>query len=327
MKVIKEDRFNILNEGQQKGISQTCQKYNISRTLYYRWLKRYKTGGIEALSNQRKHLIPVNKISNDMEESILNFIKIYPTYGPRAIKYLIEELGYKISESAVYNCMKRHELTTRASRILYAKIKDKKGTEQLPIWGDTKSGECWLVWVTNYGHHKSCGSVYGVTIFDYISKIACTRIYNNNSFANIIDLLTAVALPVAQTLQLPVKNLCLLSDSDLSGHKGLIPLLHNIIQENGLDMNVHILSSGDITKDIKDKQSRFNQDLLSSLLPHIYEDDTLDELKMKLQDYLRRYNMVEEVHETGGLSPVDYHNTLVKKSVVLPLWAYLYRHY
>lgn len=122
----KELKFNIISEGLKNGISITCRKHNISRTIYYRWLKRYKANGIEGLDDIKKDFVPLNKTSIDIERKLLNLIRTYPKYGPKAINYLLEEIGINLSESAVYNVMKRHHLTNKESRLKFAKKRSQK---------------------------------------------------------------------------------------------------------------------------------------------------------------------------------------------------------
>ena len=202
--VQKDFRFKIISEGLANGVSVTCRKYNISRTLYYRWLKRYKSKGIDGLEDVKKDFIPINKTDIEIEDALLNLIKEYPHYGPRALNYLFDELGYKISESAVYNIMKRNQLTKKEDRIKFAKKQDSKVITSIPPLTMLKSGECWIFWITDYGSYKITGNIYEYTFYDLKSHIACTRLYQEVSLENFEDLLAATAMPVAQTLHMNI---------------------------------------------------------------------------------------------------------------------------
>ena len=150
----KEDRYKIITEGLEKGISITCKKYNISRTIYYRWLKRYKEKGIDGLNNIQKDYTPINKTNKSIEDSVLQLIKKYPTYGPKALKYLLEELEISISESAVFNIMKRNNLSNKERRIRFSKYNQTKTTNKIPPVSKLNSGECWVFWINDYGNHR-----------------------------------------------------------------------------------------------------------------------------------------------------------------------------
>jgi len=109
----KERIFEIITEGQKNGISKTCRKYEISRTLYYRWLNRYKMEGIDGLDRSQKVLIPPNRTDSKLEDIVVKVSLTYPSYGPKAVMYLLEEMGYSLSESAVYNILKRSNIPNK----------------------------------------------------------------------------------------------------------------------------------------------------------------------------------------------------------------------
>ena len=138
----KDLRFKIISEGLKDGVSVTCRKYNISRTLYYRWLKRYQSQGIDGLKDIKRDFVPPNKTAVETEKALLGLIKEYPNYGPRALKYLFDELGYEISESAVYNIMKRNKLTKKELRISFSKKQGSKMATSIPPLPQLSSGEC-----------------------------------------------------------------------------------------------------------------------------------------------------------------------------------------
>ena len=108
-------KFQIITEGQKYGVSEACKKHNISRTLYYRWLNRYKTLGMKGLEDIEKRFTPANKTSPETAVMLLSLIKNHPNFGPRELKYRLDAIGFNISESAVYNIMKRNQLSSARS--------------------------------------------------------------------------------------------------------------------------------------------------------------------------------------------------------------------
>lgn len=326
----KNLKFNILSEGQKNGISATCRKYNISRTIYYRWLKRYKSEGIDGLDNIKKNFVPKNKTSAEIENTLLNLFKKYPHYGPKAIKYLLEELGYKISESAVFNVMKRHNLTNKESRIRFAKKKVNNIINVLPPLSELSSGECWVLWYTYYGNFEKTGYIYEYTVFDYKSRIACSRLYSDISISNFEDLLTAVAIPVAQTLNFNMKYLCFFQDSKLTKHAGnaFNSRINKIIQDNGLDAKIHILKSNDTLMKFHKLRKQYTEGCLSFLMPLIHEGMSFKNLKLQFQKYIRAYNINHKSKfDCEICSPIEYHIKITNNQPILPLWAYIDRQY
>ena len=323
-------RFQIISEGQKNGISETCRRYGISRTLYYRWLKRYKSFGLKGLDDAEKQFIPVNKTSPEITMTCLSIIKNHPLIGPREIKYRLEEIGYDISESAVYNIMKRHQLTQRAQRLKFSRKKDKKITNAFPDLNTLDSGSCWLFWTTHYGTLKGIGDLYEYTIFDFKSRIACTRLYNTLSLSNFIDLLTAVAIPVGQTLSFNTKHLCFFDDSGLreKNRDQIVNEIHQTVQNCGFDISIQMIPNTTEHKAFTEMKENYTRYCLGYLTPFIHRNLALRDLKLKLQTHIRDYNISTQFDYgdyTG--SPIDYHIHLTNTPMILPLWAYIDREY
>jgi len=324
----KNKKFHIIIQGQNNGVSETCKKHNISRTLYYRWLKRYKTRGIQGLEDVRKKVVPKNKTSAEIENEILNLIKIYPRNGPREIKFLLEELGYIISESAVFNVMKRNDLTNKKSRMIYSRKKEDKNSISNLNLEDMRSGECWFFWITDYGKFENIGRIYEYTIFDYKSRIACTRLYQEINLNHFEDLLTGVAMPVAHTLNLNIKNLCFFQNSEMIKQlkNTFNSKIKKIIYNNDLDVNINILEKSENLEKINLLRNNYTKGCITFLIPLIQEGLTFNELKIKLQEYIRDYNLNNKSFIDGKLySPVEYHIKSTNTNLILPLWAYIER--
>lgn len=327
----KNIKFKIISEGLNNGVTLTCKKYNISRTLYYRWLKRYKVGGIDALDEIKKNFVPVNKTHSSIEVSLLNLIKQYPNLGPRYLKYTSDELGYDISESAIFNIMKRNNLTKKESRIKFSKKSTNKATTTIPPLDNLISGECWLFWITDCGIHNNLEHVYIYTFYDIKSRIACSRLYDDISLHNFEDILTSTAMPVAQTLNLKVNYLCLFNtDKIIKNSKNAFnSKINKIISDNGFDFNVHIFTdSNEIPTIINNLKMSYTEGCLSFLIPLINTDLSIENIKIKFQHYLRDYNInYKSNFNDKKYTPVEYHNKTTDSKLILPMWAYITREY
>jgi transposase len=325
-----ESKFNIISEGQKYGVSEACKKHNISRTLYYRWLKRYKSLGIKGLENITKQFSPVNKTSEDITATTLRLIKVQPLLGPKEIKYRLDAIGHSISESAVYNIMKRHQLSTRTQRIDFARKKDKKITTDAPTFDALGSGECWLFWTTYYGDFKGVGNLYEYTILDYKSRIVCTRLYNSLSYSNFIDLLTAVAIPIGHTLSFETKHLCFLDDYSETEKKQVTILEHirSIVQNSGFDISIHPFKQIADCKELYSIREAYTHQCLSYLMPFIHRGLSFNDLKLRLQNHIREYNISYPINfENCCSTPLEYHIKSTNTKLILPIWAYLDREY
>lgn len=323
-------KFNIISEGQKLGISATCAKYNISRTLYYRWLSRYKKLGLKGLDDIEKKFSPINTTKPEIVSTILSLIKTHPDYGPRAIKYLLEDIGYDISESAVYNVMKRNNLTTKSKRVKFSTKKDKKITRIYPCFEDMRSGECWLFWTTHYGDYESLGTIYEYTIFDYKSRVACSRLYNSLSQECFEDLLTAAAIPVAQSLAFDIKHLCIFEDQDNKRKlmESTLSNINEIFHNNGYEITMYLLKEENQIDALRELRKNHTHSNLSYLIPFIHKNISFNSLKIHLQKHIRDYNLNIKTLYSGELyTPVEYHVKSTGTDMILPLWAYIDRKY
>lgn len=327
----KDFKFKVITEASTNGVSKTCEKYDISRTLYYRWLNRYKANGIDGLSSSKKDFIPTNKINNEIETALLNLIKQYPTYGPKAIKYLFDDLGYKISESAIYNIMKRNSLSKKEERLKFSRKQQTEVATALPNLNQILSGECWLFWITDYGSYNHLGHIYEYTLFDYKSRIACSRLYNKITFSNFEDILTSTAMPVAKTLNLKISYLCFFQSCKIMNisTKTFNYKINKILDDNGFDFKIHtFMDKSEDLNIVNNLKEQFTEKTSAFLVPLINKGITFLELKLKFQDYIRNYNIADKnIFDIGEYTPIEYHNKLSNTKLILPIWAYIKREY
>lgn len=326
----RDQKLAIILEGQQNGVSETCKNHKISRTIYYRWIKRYKTQGIAGLDPSVKNFIPTNKTDSAIDDLLFLLIKKHTAYGPRALKYLLEDLGYSISESAIYNIMKRNHLNTRQQRVKFSQKKVISYAKEIPSLDHLTSGEGWFFWITHLGSFKNIGDLYAYTFFDYKSKITCSRLYQSISINYFEDLLAAAAIPVAQTMQFETKYLYLFKEDGLC-NKNLGSLLNDIERialEHGFDISVHCLESGREYDESQSLKKEYNAICVSELIPWIQQGLSLERLKNKFQHFVRDYNMYHEsLYEDQRYTPIEYHTKSKNTGMILPLWAYMDRDY
>jgi len=115
-------KYSVLQHAKEhKNITDTCQLFHISRTIYYAWLKRFIKFGYLGLADKvkREPKMP-NKIKPDKERIILNYIIDYPTHGPKRIANELGQQGVTISDTGVYNVLKRKGSNRRLTRLFFA---------------------------------------------------------------------------------------------------------------------------------------------------------------------------------------------------------------
>lgn len=322
----REEKLEIIKFGQKEGVSKACQVFGISRTLYYRWLQRYKAEGILGLGKKRGNVSPANKTSSGVEGQVLDLIFQYPEYGPQAIMYLMDDLGYKLSTSAVYNIMKRRGLNTKSKRIKMGKRKPNLVKRIEPIKRASISGSDWNIWITSFGSYDDLGTLYAYNILDKQSKIACSRLYTSCDVDNIMDLMTAVAAPIAQILNFDLHHVRFFYEDtvwDVPKRR-----LTEEIKKLFIGCVIEFVPMGVKIDDVQDEISHYTEKCIGIVLPRIQKKMPLQMLKLEFQRWVRHYNLHEHMqYELGCMSPLEYHMRVTGEKWVLPLWAYLDRAY
>jgi len=325
-----ELKLRVIQEALKLGVSATCRKHKISRTLFYRWLKRYQQNGLKGLEPLRKTFRPHNKTEQDIVDKLLVLVKKHPRIGPRELKYYLEGHGHYISESAVYNILLRHGLTRRNDRIRYARGIYPQIGLQPPDFDQSKIGSCWLLWATSYGSFAGTGTIYEFTIFDYKSRVACSRVHNTFSPAHFTSLLTAVAIPIAQCLEFDAKHFFFMDTLGLQDkdYPALISQVQDALHQSGLSVAMHRQQKQTPMPQLEALREAYTATVSAALLPHLLAGRSLLEVRLVLQQFLRSYNYNHSlVYEHLICPPLEYLTTATGILPVLPIWAYMDRQY
>ncbi|MDD5015346.1 MAG: helix-turn-helix domain-containing protein [Atribacterota bacterium] len=111
-------KYSVLQHARKhNNITDTCQVLNVSRTIYYKWLKRLKSVRLSGLQDKKK--TKPKMLKPDKEQIILNYIIVYPTHGQRRITNELKQQGMTISDTGVYNVLCRKQLNHRLDRLFY----------------------------------------------------------------------------------------------------------------------------------------------------------------------------------------------------------------
>ncbi|MBN4062971.1 MAG: hypothetical protein COA82_07445 [Alkaliphilus sp.] len=320
-------RYDIIKHGMKYGVSYACREHQISRTIYYRWLKRFEASGIDGLRDVKKSVIPRNKASKQLEKEVLIYVKHYPKYGPRSIAWQLEDEGIIVSGSGVYNIMKRHDLTTKEKRIVYGKRHSKENesakfhNKHLKI-NDIAPGEVWICWTNDLGITPSLGQLYKYMILDVKSGFACARIYNNRNTECALGILQEIAIPMAIALDYYPKIIFTQrareynSGRDYGNHKYV-----EIVAKMGAKHIVLNETIKEYQEIMNDFSSRVQKEINTVLFS---ENIDLLELRRIVKKYLVNYNFhLSSVHGEENKTPYEILKGEMSEDVVLPLWAYI----
>lgn len=116
-------RLRLMTRAQALGnVSQACRELGISRSLFYRWRKRYLAYGPDGLHPRRLAARPGRPpmLSVQAERAILALAVTWPTWGPLqlALQLRLPEHGsWRVAPSTVYRLLRRCGLQTRWERL------------------------------------------------------------------------------------------------------------------------------------------------------------------------------------------------------------------
>jgi transposase InsO family protein len=114
-------RLHVLQRAKDLGnVSAACREAGISRSLYYRWRKRFELYGRDGLHPRRTAKRPGRRSQLDTtkERRIVAMALAWPTWGPKRLSLQLEREGVVVSPSTVWRALHRLGLGTRADRLL-----------------------------------------------------------------------------------------------------------------------------------------------------------------------------------------------------------------
>ena len=121
-------RLAIIRHAQELtgNVSKTCRYYGISRQVYYKWLRRYEEGGLDALRDRssKPHVSP----KATRVEVVGKIIYLRQTYhfGPHKIAmYLKRYHDIKLSPSGIWRILKRLDMSRLPSSQRYRRHQDR----------------------------------------------------------------------------------------------------------------------------------------------------------------------------------------------------------
>jgi transposase InsO family protein len=121
-------RLAIIRHAQELtgNVSKTCRYYGISRQVYYKWLRRFEDGGLEALRDRssRPHVSP----ATTRVEVVGKIIYLRQTYhfGPHKIAmYLKRYHDIELSPSGIWRILHRLDMSRLPSSQRYRRQRDR----------------------------------------------------------------------------------------------------------------------------------------------------------------------------------------------------------
>jgi transposase InsO family protein len=186
-------RLAIIRHAQELtgNVSKTCRYYGISRQVYYKWLRRYEEGGIDALRDRssKPHVSP----RATRVEVVGKVIYLRQTYhfGPHKIAmYLKRYHDIELSPSGIWRILKRLDMSRLPSSQRYRRHQDRWKRYEKPEPGHRVQIDVKFISPLPGSRRK----YYQFTAIDDCTRLRVLHIYdrlNQNTAAQFLDYVLA----------------------------------------------------------------------------------------------------------------------------------------
>lgn len=327
------EKYKILMHGIiNKNITKTCKIFGISRTIYYRWLKRYEVSGIEGLKTIEKNTPKMpNEVPKYIEKEILKIVKENPMLGPRRIFSKMKEDGFLIGESGIYNVLRRNKLNKYTHRLEFSNIKKCTLKDEhissinnlLSHSEDFYPGYIVIQSTSCIGQFKNIGRVYQMIAIDFFSRFAFIKIYTNKKSINSKDLLETRVIPTVKHFDIKIKNIITNKSSEFTTgwelgrhqYEEFLKKLHiaHFYMKKEIDNEFY--------KILKNFQENIYKALYMDLLKKPMEL-TSEELEEEVKNFLKKYNFTMTLEEgiNKGKTPIEVVTKDKGINFPIPLW-------
>jgi len=204
-------RLHVLQRAEELGnVSAACREVGISRTLFYRWKKRFTRYGAEGLHPRRTAARPGRPVQLDTtkERRIVAMALTWPTWGPQRVSDQLRMQSVFVSPTTVWRALHRLGLGTRAQRLLVLEVHSAKSagllterTRQNLARRKTrhvqaeKPGELVCIDTFYIGNLKGVGKLWQLTACDAASSYAMAKVVPANNAKEAASFLKDVVAP------------------------------------------------------------------------------------------------------------------------------------
>lgn len=172
------------NDGEGRmNFSELCREFGVSREVGYQWLRRYRAANhdpkvAEGLS-RRPHSSPT-KVSDELEDALVEFRKLHPTWGPKKLHAWVRDNRPDVdvpAPSTIGEILKRRGLSV-------SRVRRPRGTkESRQPFADIDGPNA--TWCVDFKGHFSTGDgvkCYPLTIIDAYSRflVRCEGVFDPN---------------------------------------------------------------------------------------------------------------------------------------------------
>jgi len=147
---VAEQRFNAVMEVLRDGLTviEVADRYGVSRQAVHGWLRRYRTGGLEALADRshRPHSCP-HQMTPEIEARLCELRRHHPGWGQRRLAHELARAGVDPPPglTSIYRALVRNGLIQpRSHRRAKASYRRWERARPMELWQLDVMGGIWL---------------------------------------------------------------------------------------------------------------------------------------------------------------------------------------
>lgn len=272
-------------------VRRTVDKLGILPSTFYRWVDRYRQGGVEALEDRPSKPDRVwNRIPDAIRQQIIDLALAVPELSPREVATRFTDTkAYFVSEASVYRLLKAHDLITSPAYIVIKASDEFKDKTTAPN----------QLWQTDFTYLKviGWGWFYLSTILDDFSRYIiawklCTTMKAEDVTATLDLALAASGCASARVAHKPR----LLSDN---GASYISAELAEWLEKKGM---AHVRGAPNHPQ-TQGKIERWHQTLKNRILLENYY--LPGDLEAKIDAFVANYNHNRYHESLNNLTPAD----------------------
>jgi len=201
-------RLHVLQRAEELGnVSAACREAGISRTLYYRWKKRFTLYGMGGLHPRRAKASPGRRpqLGSTKERKIVAMALSWPAWGPNRLSLQLERQNVVVSPSIIWRALHRLGLGTRVQRLLVLEMHSAKSAglltertrrnlarRKVRHVQEEKPGDLVCIDTFYIGNLKGVGKLWQLTACDAASSYAMAKVVPANNAREAASFLSEV---------------------------------------------------------------------------------------------------------------------------------------
>ncbi len=113
-----QKRYEFIREGtlSKKPVAEICQKYNLSRDMYYYYRQKFDEGGLIALQEEKPGPRQPHKINKELVNRIIGLKFDEPELSIYQLSHRLKSEGYEISSRSISRVLAEHGLTKKKTQ-------------------------------------------------------------------------------------------------------------------------------------------------------------------------------------------------------------------